>query len=554
MRQASELVEEIKSRLDIVDVLSDYLELRRAGQNYRALCPFHAEKTPSFVVSPEKQLYHCFGCGAGGDLIGFLMRHEGLSFPEALRALARRAGLRVEEFSGPRGPREQLLEILQEAQDFYRQALRQRKDVLEYLLKHRALEPQSLERFALGYAPEGPRALYEHLLRKGFSKALVLQSGLCQRGQWGPYDFLRHRVVFPIQDAQGRVVAFGGRLLQGEGPKYLNSPETGLFKKGQTLYGLYQAREALRRSGSALLVEGYTDVLMCQQYGFGHAVAPLGTALTEGHLRVLRRYASRVVLLFDSDRAGLQAARRALALCLEAGMLAQVVLLPEGQDPDSLLRTQGAQALREALERSLEPMAFVLRSFQGHKVEALREALGLLQRTGDALLREELLRELSEVSGLREEALREELRKLRAPREVPGPTPQRRRHTEETLLLSVYLSVPELRDYIQKALKVEHLGDEMVREVFLSLSREGRVPPDAPSEQQALLSWLALEPGFDPQKDDPKGIARQCLRRLSHRSLLRQIQQARASGDLRLLGKLLREQKRRGSADEERGV
>ncbi|MCS7208195.1 MAG: DNA primase [Fimbriimonadales bacterium] len=370
-----DLREAIRDRIDLVELVSHYVRLERAGKNFKGLCPFHAERTPSFHVSPALNRFHCFGCGASGDAVAFLMRIEGLSFREALRRLAEHAGIELRAESLPQDApdeRDRLRKLVYAAHFFYRQCL-QRTPLAQQYLAQRGLTPETIEAFELGYAPDGWDYLLRFLQRHNFSLQDAETAGLLKAREDGSgyYDRFRHRITFPIHDASGRVVAFGARTLSNDEPKYLNSPETPLFEKRNTLYGWHRARSAILRQRAAIVVEGYLDLIMLHQHGFTHSVATLGTAFTEEHASRLKRLVERVYLMFDSDAAGVRAALRAGEALLQASVPTLVVCLPEGEDPDSLLRTHGAPALQRALD-SATPIALfgveqVIRELAGER-------------------------------------------------------------------------------------------------------------------------------------------------------------------------------------------
>ena len=345
-------IDDLLSRIDIVDVIDARVPLRKAGKDYKACCPFHEEKTPSFTVSQDKQFYHCFGCGVNGSAIKFLMDYEHMSFPEAVKDLAQRAGVTVpqdtqysEDKPDITAP---LLDVLGQADRFYRRMLRehpQAHEAIDYL-KRRGLSGEIAADFGLGFAPDGWDNLLKAVGTTEDARTALLSAGLLvKKDAGGYYDRFRHRVMFPIHDHRGRLIGFGGRVLDQGEPKYLNSPETPLFHKGRELYGLYRARDALKRTGRALVVEGYMDVVALAQYGLDYAVATLGTATTRDHLERLFRYVPEVVFCFDGDRAGREAAWRALENglpVLHEGRQVSFLFLPEGEDPDTLVRKEGA--------------------------------------------------------------------------------------------------------------------------------------------------------------------------------------------------------------------
>ncbi len=415
-----EFIEEVKSRNDLVSVAGEYVALKRRGNSLVGLCPFHQEKTPSFTVSPEKQFFYCFGCGAGGDVIEFVMRLEKLAFPEALQWLAERAGLPLPERTAPaeqkkEKEREWLFRLHRLAALFYRKILTERpsgQKALAYL-EERGIKPRTAERFFLGYAPDSWTGLVELLQKKKIPLAMAEKAGLVIRGERGYYDRFRDRLLFSIMTPQGRVAAFGGRLL-GEGvPKYLNSPETPLFSKGRYLYGLSQAKEAIRREHTAVIVEGYMDVLQAHQAGLEHVVAALGTALTREQARALRRYTDRVVIAFDADAAGRAAALRGLDILKAYGIQVRVAVLPAGEDPDSLLKKEGPEVFRQLLAESKDLFLFKLDCLLAEKepaspeakAQAVKEVLPLLAEVENMVARAEYIKEIASRFGVSEEAV-----------------------------------------------------------------------------------------------------------------------------------------------------
>lgn len=351
-------IDELLIRTDIVALVDRRLPLKKTGREYQALCPFHDEKTPSFTVSPQKQFYHCFGCHAHGTAIGFLMQFDGLDFPAAIEELAASVGLKVpQEFSREHDQHAPLYEILKRAAAFYRKQLAAAPAAIDYL-KQRGLTVELVKDYGLGFAPDSWDSLLQALGKNGETRALMARAGLIKQGKQGHYDSLRGRIVFPIRDTRGRVVGFGGRVLDGGEPKYLNSPETPVFHKGRTLYGIFEAHRS-GRPERLLVVEGYMDVLALSQSGIEGAVATLGTATTEAHTERLFRTVQDVVFCFDGDSAGERAAWRALEASLPAlrdGRQARFMFLPEGEDPDSLVQSEGRERFEARLAKA-QPLA-----------------------------------------------------------------------------------------------------------------------------------------------------------------------------------------------------
>jgi len=393
----------IRESINIVDLVSEFVALKRVGRNYVGLCPFHSETKPSFTVSEEKQIFRCFGCGAGGDVIGFYMRVNGLSFGEAVRDLARKYHLPLpSDLREPAesGEHRELYRINERAVRFFERMLAapEGKEAREYL-RRRGLSEETRRAFLLGYAPADGGALTSHLRLAGVDPGLAEKAGVLARREDGTYyDRFRSRLIFPIRDLSGRVVAFGGRIL-GEGePKYLNSPESPIYHKSRILYGLYEARTFIRERGCGLVVEGYFDLLSLWERGLRHAVATCGTALTEDHVRLLKRFSRDWYLLFDGDAAGRKAAARAIGIFFSQGLFPRVVFLPEGEDPDSLVRRDPG-ALERALTEARNPLDFLVEYLlevygQGPegKAQVVREIREVLGRLPDPVLRHEYLR------------------------------------------------------------------------------------------------------------------------------------------------------------------
>lgn len=433
-------IREIRERVDIVEVVSAYVALKRSGHNHLGLCPFHGEKTPSFNVNSAKQIFHCFGCHVGGDVFSFLMRMEGLAFPEAVRKLGERVGIRIEEESvSPaelrrREERERLARINEVACDYYHQILLDGPEGApgrQYLRK-RGYDGETARTFRLGFAPERWDGLAEHLARKGFDAKEARELGLIRPGKEGrgDYDLFRNRLLFPIIDLGGKVAAFGGRVLDDRLPKYLNSPESPLYHKGRMLYGLAQGREAMRKNDTAIVVEGYFDHLALYRAGFANAAATCGTALTEEHGRLLQRYAKKVLLLFDQDRAGQKATFRAMEVLLPLGLSVAVVPLDADEDPDSFLRKTGPEAFAERLNRARPVLEVYLDALLDEQTEgiegqarAVEEFLTRLKLVPSEIERGLYLRNLAQRTGLAQDLLEKKLSRPVAPSAPTPPAP-----------------------------------------------------------------------------------------------------------------------------------
>ncbi|MDE1957212.1 MAG: DNA primase, partial [Betaproteobacteria bacterium] len=425
-----DFIQELLGRVDIVEVVGRAVQLKKAGTNYKGLCPFHSEKSASFTVSPSKQFYHCFGCGAHGSAIGFLMEHSGMGFPDAVRELARDAGMELPQQEADEGEQRRaaeqrshkarLREVLQQAEAFYRERLRASTRAIDYL-KGRGLSGRSAARYGLGYAPDDWQGLAR--VFPNYEAELLLQSGLVvARDAQGQtlepaqaagaavarrYDRLRDRITFPIRNAQGEIIGFGGRVLDRGEPKYINSPETELFHKGEELYGLFEARQAIQRHGQVLVVEGYLDVIALAQHGVEHAVATLGTACTPDHVRKLFRYCAQIVFSFDGDTAGRRAAARAMQAALPAlsdERSVKFLFLPAEHDPDSFVRELGADAFEREIARA-RPLSVFLLDHVGEglaldtaegRAQAIARARELLGAIPESALKGQILHELAQ--------------------------------------------------------------------------------------------------------------------------------------------------------------
>jgi len=552
-----EVIDRVRERADIVEVISSYVSLKPAGRNYKGLCPFHKEKTPSFMVSPEKQLFHCFGCGAGGNVFTFLMRYEGLSFQEAVKALAERYGIEIREFRGAYDKLKPYHDINRLAYEFFRAKLlhpREGRTAREYLLS-RGIAPRLWELYALGYAPSGWEVLKGFLESRGGDLLLAEEVGLLVRGERGLYDRFRNRVIFPIEDYRGRILGFGGRII-GEGePKYLNSPDSPLYRKGECLYGLKQARDYIIEKKEAIVVEGYFDVLSLAQHDVRNVVAPLGTALTIPQLRILKPLCERVVFLFDGDEAGRRAAMRSVELLLQEGMEGDVVLLPEGEDPDSFVRGRGKESLLSGRSRAVEFYCReVLRNYDlgdpEGRYRAAQTLLGLLEKIEDPLRRRFYLEYVSSLLGVEPQLLMDRLKmgvERGFRRRIPSPS-------AEEALLALVIQHEEVLDWVRESGILEEFTSEALRDIFkeaLKTRDEGR---DFVTEIPVMLQERGVGEGvfaflFAEGIEDPRRVFEDCVRRIRLRSLrlrrerlIEEIRKAEEAGDEGRLKVLLSQQ------------
>jgi DNA primase len=531
---SANLLEEIKSKIDIVEFISDYVPLKKSGQNYKGLCPFHAEKTPSFVVSPSKQIFHCFGCGTGGDAVSFLIKHENLSFSEAIRYLAQKAGIHISQKKSDHktaSKREMILGVNKEALNFFIKNLEKSKTASAYL-KNRGINIDSTITFCLGYATNHRDALLKHMRSSGYSINLLTDAGLIVSSvnKYDPSvhevrDWFRDRIIFPIYNFRGDVIAFGGRVLNNYTPKYINSRETEVFKKGETLFGISFSKDEIRKKGFAIIVEGYFDVILCHQNDFKTAVAPLGTALTSSHLKRLKPLTKKVILIFDGDEAGIAAAKRSLPIVFENDFQAKILLLPEGEDPDSFLGKYGAAEFQKILLKSMSAIEFFLHTSKKDQTETVREAVEMISGMHDPILADGILRELSDRSGTNESILRSVLNKMRKKSRSkdkisfsPVPIPPNK---EEHLLLSALLAFPEKIPSVFTKIDIDSLQDNTIKSIFLTFqSLKETVTVDLLLEntddtQRKLITRLLLNPGFDPECIDK--IIQDCLQALEQK-------------------------------------
>lgn len=482
---SSDTVQQIKDRLSIVDVVSGYVKLQRAGTIMKARCPFHNEKSPSFVVSPDRGTYHCFGCGVGGDIFTFTQEIEGLDFKGALKLLAERAGVQVVfergEHSGARDAKERLFQIMEAATIFYQSRM---DDDARVYLNGRGLTEETLRSFRLGLAGNGWSDMSDHLKAKGFTESELIEAGVSKKGErGGTLDKFRNRIMFPIADSAGRVVAFSGRSwgphASPEAPKYLNSPETPLFHKSRILYGFDKAKQAIRRHDCAVLVEGQVDLVASHQAGWSNAVAVSGTAFTPEHAVLIKRMTDNLVIALDADEAGMKAAGRAARAALASGLNVKVARLPEGLDPADLILKEGKDAWSAAIRDATDIVTFLLDVLQERLPQSDRfrravetAVLPFLADVHSPIAREHYMREVAQRLGVSSEAVAEAVERLpQTPDEAPtiaqrvhtpAPTAERLRHAFAVLTWQESLEAPHLDPKELAANLAEAAGEEML--------------------------------------------------------------------------------------------
>nr|MBU1327943.1 DNA primase [Candidatus Omnitrophota bacterium] len=422
------ILNEIQDKCDIVEVISNYIPLKPSGRNFKACCPFHHEKTPSFVVSPDKQIYHCFGCNSGGNVFNFLKEYEKIDFIDAVKMLAEKTGVKLPESKSHGDQDDSLVSTLYSVNDiatnYYSNHLEKLDSSLEskrYIAK-RGLDGAIIKKFRVGYADSSWKALLDYLLARGVKQDIILKAGLAIKGKDNSYyDIFRNRVIFPIFDARDKVIGFGARVMDETLPKYINSPETAVYKKGQHLYGLNFAKAHIKERNFAIITEGYLDVITCHQYGVNNTIASLGTALTTEQIRLLKRYTHNIVMLYDADQAGEMASLRGLDLFLEEDMNVKIATLEKGHDPDSFLRKFGKEKFDEIIKKSKSLFTYKLNILQGRsnntepesKAETIKEMLSTINRVRNAIIKAEYIKLLAQELSVREDAVWDELKKVK---------------------------------------------------------------------------------------------------------------------------------------------
>ncbi|WP_456432228.1 DNA primase [Thermosulfuriphilus sp.] len=561
----SEAIREIKATANIVDVISEHVSLRKRGRNYVGLCPFHAEKTPSFTVSEERQAFHCFGCGVGGDVFTFLMKFLNLSFAEAAQELARRYGIRLPDKESPKKAalRDKILSLNERTAAYYHQILKNSPEGApgRTYLADRGLDEETIERFRLGFAPQGWDALVQVLRAAGVDLELAGQAGLvAQRsGRW--YDRFRQRIIFPIRDLSGRVVGFGGRILGQGDPKYLNTPETLVYHKGRLLYGLYEARLRIREEGLGFIVEGYFDLLSLSKAGVANVVATLGTALTRDHVRLLKGYAKDWYLVFDGDSAGLKAVLRAAPIFLNENLFPRVVVLPEGEDPDSFVLRQGQEGFLELASQAQEIFPFLVdMALKAHRDRGRAEARAavveelrpVLQALIDPIKQASYIEELAERLSLRPALIYRSLENGGPLKSEPSQRPLEGDPFSRSLMAFLVHHPRYIHDFLDLAPEEFLKGDYLeLYKALKALSAQGSLSSEDVLFEDENLSrlWadLILAEELDDQVD-PRKMAQElkdCLRRLRNkqrqRELLEEIRRAQKEGHQELAVQLLKQ-------------
>ncbi len=571
MRFDDNKIDEIKSRVDIVDLASEYLTLKKAGRNFIGLCPFHQEKTPSFTLNREKQIFYCFGCGQGGNVITFLMKIAGKSFPEAIKDLAQKAGIVLppritsKESLEKDSLREKIAELnLRAAQQFARNLYSPAgKDARQYL-QDRGISEETIKQFRLGYVPDSWNSLTNHIEGSGIPLKLAEQAGLVIIGKEGKfYDRFRGRLIFPIENVFGEVIAFGGRILDKGEPKYLNSPESPVYIKGKNLYGLNKTKDAIRGRDFALIVEGYFDLISLVNAGISNVVATLGTALTREHLELLRRYTTNVVALFDPDAAGKKAIDRSLELFLETRMKARVLILPDDLDPDDYVKKFGKDNLEALISRAQPLSDYYIENVIGggktfeDKREMVKTAMEFIEKISDKKEKALFIKRIAEKTGINEELFIKEQRRQEPKRAGTKPQTNINNDAVELHLIQLLLEYPKkinqveeddiLHYFLQPQLK--SLGEKIInayrRLGFVDIGEILSEDEDAPLRERMFQMMIKALPADDTKLekifyDNIRQIKKKWYKD-QHRQIKLKLGKAQESGNNDLVNELIRE-------------
>ncbi len=568
----NEIINAVLERSDIVTTIGKYVQLKKAGRNFKALCPFHHEKSPSFVVNPDKQIFHCFGCGAGGNSVGFVMRQEHLEFPQAVRFLADQCGITIpEETSSGVAPdvskqlRDDCYRVNGLAAEFFHQQLLTSKepaaDTAREYLKKRGVSLATVKQFTIGFAPDAWDGLIKHLKNEQVSTELMYQAGLiiAREKKDGFYDRFRNRVIFPIFDISSRPIAFGARtMIKDEGAKYINSPETPVYTKGRHLFGFNLTKTAAGKLDSVIVVEGYMDMIMPFIHGVENIAASLGTALTPEQIRLIRRYTPNVVMLFDTDPAGQNAMIRSLDLLIDEGMNVRVATLGENQDPDSYIRTYGAQSFGERLNKAVSLFDFKLSWLKSRnnfstiegKAHICQSMLATIARYNNEVVKSELLKKLSDDLMIDQDAVRKQMLTVKvipSKDEVLPVVPSKLRLQDE-MFLGILLSDPRWAKQSQEELVVSDFDHPLMQGVITRIWELSSVMPDWHANDllirlndQAMVELVTRLLSKDAAwLGDSAQVFRDCVTKLRKKRLEKKLQEVKHSDDLDMTSQLIK--------------
>lgn len=566
--ESYKITDEIKDRLDIVDFISEYVPLKKSGSNFKGLCPFHQEKSPSFMVNPTKKIFHCFGCHKGGDVFNFLMYYENITFQEAINKLSQLVGIKIDNQKNVAKGREELFQIYNVCLNLFNEQLQKNNKAMSYL-QNRGINNEVIKTYKVGYSLSGTDFLYRHLKEMGFKEDDIFRSRLVHKDGEKKWDFFRDRIMFPIYDKDGHVIAFGGRTLSESknSPKYINSPDTDIFKKGSSLFGLYQAKNAIISKGYAILVEGYMDVIMCFQHGFENVIAPLGTALTEQQLERIKKYTNNLLLIFDGDTAGISATKRAIDLTMSKSFNTKIVLLPKDDDPDSILKREGYNGLKRLFSKAMSPVSFYFRLFsKNNKTECVRNLISIVLTNNDILQREEYLKQITEISGINELAIRQEAdrilkkitKRMIKNEQTNTDTSVGNNAIEEYVLQMVIDAPPSIRQAVYN-IDIENLQKcttlRLLDKIKKHSDLEGselfdRLLSESDDEERSLLTKLGFKTKHKQEISEMS--LNECLKNMLLKIVENQMKEATLKGNLAVTNMLL-EQKRRLSSQKEEG-
>ncbi len=582
---SEDVIRRVRDSINVYDLISGYVALKKTGKNWLGLCPFHSEKTPSFNVNTEKQIFHCFGCGVGGDVFKFVELQEGLNFPEAVKTLAARSGITLPQDTRDHrqdkrseDEKKTLLKIVAEAAEYFTKELEgpAGSAAREYLRK-RGVSDAVIREFALGYARPEWDGLLKHLKQRSYTPAQVERAGLVVKRSEGEghYDRFRGRIIFPIRDMTGQVIAFGGRVMDDSLPKYLNSSETALYSKSNVLYCFDRAKDAARKSGYFIIVEGYLDAIACHQFGATNAVATLGTALTDGHLKLIQRFTKNIVLIFDPDPAGIRATIRGFDPLVEHGMKVNVVSLPDGDDPDTFFQKHGKQAFDEVLRRSVKLMDFVhsaivkigAKSPIDERMDIAKEMVAFIEKIPDRNVQNHYIKKIIDDLDIDEAIFRQETfiekKTTSSIRDRGTNSAPKRKPQAEEMIIHLMLRdegiAKDAKDRLQPQDFTEPIFQRVAERIFKVLSEQGKLDvmvllQGQDEETQHLISrYSVLELPYDytenASRDDLEKSFQDCVALIKQKDpekkmklLIKAMQEAEARGDAETIKRLTEEQ------------
>ncbi len=552
-----DIIEKIKEKADIIEIFSSYTRLKKSGRRYVGLCPFHAERTPSFTVDPEKGLYHCFGCGAGGDIFTFLMEKEGLDFPSAVEFLAKKYGIPIPRRTSPtKKIEEEIVEVNKLAHSFFQSCLagEEGENARKYM-EGRGIKEDLIKTLGLGYSLNQWDSLVKYLKNKGCADNMLLLSGLAVKSERALIDRFRGRIIFPIRNITGQIIAFGGRTIFNENPKYLNSPDTPLYKKRMHLFGLDLAKDFIKEKGYVIVVEGYMDQISLYIKGFKNTVASLGTSLTEEQISLIKKFTDTIYLFYDPDSAGIASTIRTIPTILSHDIFLKIVLIPEGLDPDSFVRERGFDGLQDALSKAFSPVEFLIKSFKLHeevspetKSKKIRNIIGVLKDIRDPILKRTYVKELSSSTAIEEELI---LRMFQKKEATSQPTmAQVITPAEKKLIYAILKGKSFAQDIVAilRSIDLYELGQKEIIEGLMEIIEDkGEITPSQvyekfSKEKQRIIYKILLEEQGELNKKEMEDCLRAVKRLIlekKHKKLQEEILREERMGNKEKLKELL---------------